>query len=156
MVANLNDIIEQTFYYEQKVFEWKNKVEENKKRIGKALGRKNQVVVKIDEQCEFVATKDIKTNISFIPDKLKNSLEGDIYKQTVNKTITIKELNNLISMLKSYGVPPKEFKKFLIVKEEVDIEKVDHLIEVGEVNIEDIQGCYTVEYEEEIKVRKTK
>lgn len=158
MVANLNDIIEQTYYFEQKVFEWKSKIDENKKRIGKALGRRNRVEIKVDDQTEFCASKEVKTNISFIPDKLRDNLDKEIYKKVVQKTVMVKEndLKNLIAMLRTYGVPSKEFKQYLTVKEEIDIEKVDHLIEIEEINIEDIQGCYTVEYDEEVKVKKTK
>lgn len=156
MIEELNDIIEQTYYFEQKLYEWGKKVEKNKGIISKSMGKKDKVDVVVDEKTQFKAVKKITTNIDFFPDKLKTTLSKETYDKIIKKTVTVDDLNKLVVMLKSYGVPSKEFKKFITVASEIDVEEVDNLIEMGEINIEDIQGCYKVEFEEDIKVYKTK
>jgi hypothetical protein len=156
MVASLNDVIEQTYYFEQKVYEWSNKVKNNKNLINKSMGRNDKVDVVIDDQASFRATKVIKTHIDFFPDKLKESLSKELFERVNDKIVTVQNLDGLIKMLKEYGVPPKRFKDFITVKNEVSVEKIDNLIEMGEINIDNIQGCYKVEFEEDIKVTKTK
>lgn len=155
-IATLNDIIEQTFYLEQKIHEWKQKVESNKKYISKALGRKNSLDARIDENTSFNVQKKIDTKLHFFYEQLQKTLDKKTYNKVINKTVTIDDVNALIKTLKWYGVPPKEFKTYITVHHEVDIEKVDSLIEIGEISIDEIQGCYSVEFNEDIRVRKTK
>lgn len=156
MVATLNDVIEQTYYFEQKVFEWTKKVKDNKAKINKAMGRKESIIVVVDDSTEFKATKNVTTNIDFFPDKLKTTLSKELYDKVIDKTVVINDLENLVKMLKSYGVPPKEFKNFISVSTKVNVDNVDNIIEMGEINIEDIQGCYSASFEGDIKVFKTK
>jgi hypothetical protein len=156
MIASLNDIIEQTYYFEQKVFEWGNKVKANKEAICKAMGKKEKIDVVVDENTEFRATKSVQTDIEFFPDKLKESLPKEKYNKVIDKSITISDLDSLILMLKEYGVPAKKFKEYINVDSKVNVGKVDNLIEMGEIEIDEIQGCYKVEFSEQIKVSKTK
>lgn len=157
MVADLNDVIEQTYYFEQKVFEWSQKVSKNKEIIKKSMGNVNKIDVTIpDEKVAFRATKTVQTNIEFFPEKLKETLDKEKFAKVNNKTVVVNDLDGLVKMLKSYGIPPKQFKEFITVKNEISVEKIDNLIEMGEIEIDEIQGCYKVEFEEEIKVTKTK
>lgn len=156
MVASFNDIVEQTYYYEQKVYEWSKKVEKNKEAINKNLGRKNKAEVNVDDKTSFKVVKNVQTHIDFFPEKLKAALIKEKFEKVVNKTVLINDLDGLVKMLKDYGVPPKKFKEFITVKTEVDVEKIDNLIEMGEMEIEDINGCYKVEFDEDIRVIKTK
>lgn len=155
-IAELNDVVEQTYYFEQKVFEWTNKVKANKERIKRAMGKRDKFDVIPDDKNSFRAFKKVHTHIEFFPDKLKVSLEKEKYDKIVNKTVTVNDLDGLVKMLKDYGVPPKKFKEFINVQSAVSVEKVDNLVEMGDLNIDDIQGCFKVDYEEEIRVVKTK
>lgn len=156
MVASFNDIVEQTYYFEQKVFEWSNKVKSNKEKINKSMGKKDKVDVVVDDQTSFKAVKNVQTHIDFFPDKLKETLDKKVYEQIVDKTIIVKNVDGLIKMLKEYGVPPKRFKDFITTEAKINVEKIDNLIEMGDIQIDNIQGCYKVEFEEDIKVIKTK
>lgn len=155
-ITTINDIVEQTYYFEQKVYEMNQKVNKNKSAISKALGRKNRLDIKVDDQTEFSAIKETKVNIEFFPDKLKATLDKEMYEKVIDKHVGIRNLEGLISMLKEYGVPPKRFKDYLEVKHEVSNEKIDHQIEMGNIDIENIAGCYKVDFDEEIRVKKTK
>jgi len=156
MVEGFNDIVEQTFYFEQKVYEWSKKVRDNKILISKSMGRKNRLDVRIDNDLSFGVIKEKDTKIDFYSDQLKQNLDKKRYSEVVNKVLTIDDLSGLIKMLKKYGVPPKEFKKFISSEDYVDLEKIERLIEIGELEIKDLQGCYKAEFNEEIKIRKNK
>lgn len=156
MVEGFNDIVEQTFYFEQKVYEWSKKVRDNKVLISKSMGRKNRLDVRIDDDLSFGVIKEKDTKIDFYSDQLRQNLDKKRYSEVVNKSITIDDLSGLIKMLKKYGVPPNEFKKFISSEDYVDLEKIERLIEIGELEIKDLQGCYRAEFNEEIKIRKNK
>jgi hypothetical protein len=156
MVAALNDIIEQTYHLEQTRFKIDNQIRGNKDKIIRAMGRSEKVDVVIDDSAAFRATKTTNTNIEFFPDKLKEILPKDVYKRVINKTVKINDVEGVIKFLKGYGVPAREFKNFISTDEAVSIEKIDNLIEIGEITIDSIQGCYKVDYEDILKVSKTK
>jgi hypothetical protein len=156
MVAGFNDIVEQTYYFEQKLFEWGNKVKANKEKINKAMGKRDKVDVIVDEDTAFKAIKQVQTSIDFFPEKLKTSLSKEKFNSIAIKTVVVNDLDAMVAMLKDYGVPAKEFKRFITVNTEISVEKVDNLVEMGELEIDELQGCFKVEYEEQIKVIKTK
>lgn len=155
IVGEFNDYVEQTYYFEQKAADLNKKITKNKVYLSKNFGSKKRIDVRVDENTAFVATKEVKTHIEMYRDQLRKALPKETYKKAVDKTVSIKNLNGLIKMLKGYGVPPKQFKEFLDVTEEVNMEKLDQLIEIGEVDMEKLQGCYKVDFDEDIKIRKT-
>jgi hypothetical protein len=156
MVNDLNDIIEQTYYLEQKIYEWSQTVEKNKEKISKSMGRNTKMSARVDEQTLFSVSKKIDTSIEFFSDALSQKLDKKMFNRVTNKTMTIENINGLVKMLKSYGVDPKEFKNYIKTTRHVDIEEVERLIDLGEIQIEDLQGCFKAEFSEEIKVRKSK
>lgn len=155
-LADLHDIVEQTYYLEQKVFEWKRKIDDNKQLINKSLGRKNSLNVRVDDNLAFSVLKSTKLNIEFFPDQVRNKVSKEVYNKVVDKIVEIKDVDALIKTLKWYGVPPKEFKNHIKVSHKVDNEKIDNLIDLGQISIADIEGCYKVDFDEDIRVRKTK
>ena len=82
--------------------------------------------------------------ITWMLDKLKQKLGKDVYKDVVRKTYTVNDMQRLIKYLKSCGVDPKKFKKFIEVTEELDETKLDTYYETGALKKEDIAGCYDV------------
>lgn len=155
-LAKVNDIVEQTFYFEQKVYEWNNKIKDNKKIISKAIGRKSKLEIKVEDNLTFIALKNVKTNIEFFKDQLKKKLTKEQYKKITNKTIIIDDINAVITLLKSHGVPPKDFKKYISSHETINEEAIDEMIELGEVEIDDLQGCYKADFDENIQIKRIK
>lgn len=82
--------------------------------------------------------------VTWMLDKLKQSIGKDVYKDVVYKTYTVNDMQGLIKYLKSCGVDPKKFKKFIDVTEELDETKFDTYYETGALKKEDIAGCYDV------------
>lgn len=152
--AEVNDIVEQTFYFEQKVFEWSKKVEHNKNLISKAIGRSNKLQVTIDEDLKFIAERRTEPKIEFFKEQLANSLSKSNYKKATSKIITIHDLSGLVKMLKEYGVPQKDFKRFIKSDTRINEAAISNLIELGEIELEDLQGCYKAEQNESIHVKR--
>lgn len=77
-------------------------------------------------------------------EKLKNKIGKNINKVLIKK-YSISDFTGLIEYLKSCGVNPKKFKTFISVEEKIDNKKIDELGQLGEINEEDLKGCYTLE-----------
>lgn len=95
--------------------------------------------------------------ITWLLDKLKQKLNKDTYKDLVDKTYTISDMQGLIKYLKSCGVDPKKFKKYIEVEEQLNEIKLNTYYETGALDKKDIEGCYTVKMGEPyIKITELK
>ena len=111
----------------------------------------NSFEIKLDEG-ETYYTNHVKLRVTNIRkkkvtwklDRLKQSIGKDVYKDVVHQTDTVNDRQGLIKYLKSCGVDPKKFKKFIDVTEEFDETKFDTYYETGALKKEDIAGCYDV------------
>lgn len=112
---------------------------------------KNSFEIELDEGVGYY-TNHMKLNVTrirtkrvtWLLDKLKQKLEKDIYKDVVDKTYTINDIQGLIKYLKSCGVDPKKFKKFIDADETLNETKLNTYYETGALKKSDIEGCYDV------------
>lgn len=152
----LNDIVEQTFYYEQRAFELDQKIKSNKKQISKIMGSRKRINSKIDSNLSFEVNKKTKSSIEFNVMQLAQNLDKKLYKEATTREYLVKDLPLLVKMLKKHDVSPKEFKKHIKTVDEVDKEALDYLLEKEKVGLEDLHGCYEASFEEEIHIKKTR
>lgn len=111
----------------------------------------NSFEIELDEGAGYY-TNHVKLNVTrvrtkkvtWLLDKLKQKVGKDIYSDVVNKTYTVNDMQGLIRYLKTCGVDPKKFKRFIDVTEELDETKLDTYYETGALKTKDIEGCYTV------------
>ena len=111
----------------------------------------NSFEIELDEGVGYY-TDHVKLNVTrvrtkkvtWLLDKLKQNVGKDIYSEVVNKTYTVNDMQGLIRYLKTCGVDPKKFKRFIDVTEELDETKLDTYYETGALKTKDIEGCYTV------------
>lgn len=111
----------------------------------------NSFEIELDEGAGYY-TNHVKLNVTrarikkvtWLLDKLKQKVGKDIYSEVVNKTYTVNDMQGLIRYLKTCGIDPKKFKKFIDVAEELDETKLDTYYETGALKTKDIEGCYTV------------
>lgn len=111
----------------------------------------NSFEIELDEGAGYY-TNHVKLNVTrvrtkkvtWLLDKLKQKVGKDIYSEVVNKTYTVNDMQGLIRYLKTCGVEPKKFKRFIDVTEEIDETKLDTYYETGALKTKDIEGCYTV------------
>lgn len=111
----------------------------------------NSFEIELDEGVGYY-TNHIKLNVTrirakrvtWLLDKLKQKLGKDTYKDVVDKTYTINDIQGLIKYLKSCGVDPRKFKKFIDVDETLNETKLNTYCETGALKKSDIEGCYDV------------
>lgn len=89
--------------------------------------------------------KIVKVKINFDVDKLEKRLDTELRQEIINKKVEIINLEGLIEYLKQCGVNPKEFKKYINVRKEVNTKKLDRMEELGRISLEDIEGCYSID-----------
>lgn len=85
-----------------------------------------------------------QTKIIFNPNDLEKKLDKSVSRQVIRKEYTIADYEGLVKYLKSCGVNPKEFAKYLSVEKSVDLKKINQLSEIGVITEEDLKGTYTV------------
>ena len=91
-----------------------------------------------------IVRKSIKWNV----DKLKEKLPVELCAEIIEKEYQVNDMPGLIKYLKSCGVNPRKFKKYLNVVEKVNQQKINELSEVGDITADDIDGCYEVKQTE--------
>lgn len=93
----------------------------------------------------LMSCKRVKpTTIKYNEEAMLRSLKKDEINALFDKSYEIIDIFGLIQLLKSYGVSPKQFKKFISVKQTLSSEKLNHLYEIGILTLDDLKGCYTV------------
>lgn len=70
-------------------------------------------------------------------EKLKQNISKQLYKEVVNKTYKVNDMDGLIKYLKQCGVDAKKFKKFIDVEESMDEAELDRMYETGKISKED-------------------
>lgn len=111
----------------------------------------NSFEIELDEGAGYY-TNHVKLNVTrirtkrvtWLLDKLKQKLGKDTYKDVVDKTYTINDIQGLIKYLKSCEVDPRKFKKFIDVDETLNETKLNTYYETGALKKSDIEGCYDV------------
>lgn len=93
----------------------------------------------------LLSCKRVKpVTIKYDEEAMLKSLGKNEINALFDKSYEIIDMAGLIQLLKSYGVSPKQFKKFINVKQSLSNEKLNHLYEIGILSLDDLKGCYTV------------
>lgn len=87
----------------------------------------------------------ITRKITWDVEKLKSKINPKVFNEVVKKKYTINDMDDLIPYLKSCGVDPKKFKKFIDTECIVDNKKIDELGQLGEIDMEQLSGCYELQ-----------
>ena len=97
----------------------------------------------------FLRVSNIKPKrIEFNVEALEKKLDKELLNEILIKEYLVKDMEGLIKYLKSCGVNPKKFKKFIDVRKQVDKGKIDELGQLGDLTLQDLNGCYTVKESE--------
>lgn len=139
---------EQKFKKVKKQYEeLKSQFETDMLELTDALGKKRVVFEseEVDVGCgKLTVSKVEKTSIEWDADKLERKLPRSVARKVIKKKYFIADMRGLTEYLKSCGVDPKVFKKFLTIERTVDMKAVDQLGNVGEMSVQQISGCYIV------------
>lgn len=86
-----------------------------------------------------------RVDVKFNVEKLEKRIDKNIADAIIEKEYLINDMQGLINYLKSCNVDPKIFKSFIQVSKKVNVKELEKLEELGDINIEDLKGCYTTE-----------
>lgn len=145
----------QIISYEQKQKDFKelekefNTAKNNFKTLMDAYfsnSKDKQIIIDADsiEPTSIVVTKIQRSNIFYNIPKLIKTLGKSKSNKVIKKNHTIIDMDGLIKYLQSLNANPSIFKKFIVTTKTVDEEALNQLGELGEVNLEDLKGCYKV------------
>ena len=96
------------------------------------------------EDWVYTCKKVEPQTINYIPEKLRENFDKDFCDEIIQKKYEVNDMEGLKELLKKHGVNPKEFKKFINVKETVDKGRLEQLYNLGEITLGRLKGCYTV------------
>lgn len=86
----------------------------------------------------------VSRKIKWLLNKVKEGLTKEQYNKVVDKQYMIVDMPGLVKYLKSCGVNPKEFKKYLSVQETMNESKLEKAYDLGEVKRKQLEGCYEI------------
>lgn len=143
------------FYSKIKEFQKQKEIFEGQKRSVNILfndffalrGVQKMVFESTDRKADsgmVVVTRVQKNIINWNIERLRNALSRAIFGRVVNKTYTITDMQGLTEYLKTCGVNPKIFRRYIHVEESVDESQIESLSELGEITQVDLDGCYSI------------
>lgn len=106
--------------------------------------KENKVEEKTIQDEGFNITKVESVKIDFDVDKVKMNIPKELIQELINKKVEIIDYQGLIEYLKTCGVDPKKFKRFISIKESVDVKALEKLEQLGEISLKQLKGCYEV------------
>lgn len=125
--------------------EYKYQKEFYENKIKQYLDKKNTNSYDFDTSgLNYKATYVKSKKINFDVELVQQKLDKEIFNEICTKEYRIIDFDGLISYLKSLGANPKEIKKYIYCDKSINKEKVDQLGELGDLTLEDLDGCYTV------------
>lgn len=109
-------------------------------------GIEKSVTVDSDDVMPSVikVSKVERSSVNFNADRVEKALEKELASKVISKRYEINDIHGMIAYLKTCGVDPKIFKSFLNVTKTVNVKELERLSELGEVDEEDLDGCFTV------------
>lgn len=96
---------------------------------------------------KLVVNRIQKQDVLFDADKLEKVLSKAARKKVIKKKYEIVNMSALVDYLKQCGVDPVIFKSFLCITKSVDLKELDKMEELGEITIEEVKDCYSVNFQ---------
>lgn len=92
----------------------------------------------------IVVKKVERVSVNFNAKKLRKKLPKKYAEQVITKRYVINDADNFLAYLRECGCDPDILRDFMQPELSVDKKALDRLHDIGEVSMEDIDGCYTV------------
>ena len=132
---------------ENKYKEMKKKYEDKKKKLTTSI--RNYMFSNGFNSFQYKKGNDLidvksitQKRISWDVEKLEKKLDKELLNEILDKQYVVNNMEGLIKYLKSCGVNPKQFKKYITIEKKVNQKKFNELSELGDVSLDDVKGCY--------------
>lgn len=155
-MADIKRLIKDAFVFQKKISEFQAMVKDNMRQIqehfDKVFIKELTVEAQTEQDTALIAKKSERVTIDYDVEKLKKKLDSEVFNEIVRKTYVINDMPALIAVLKSYGVKPADFKKFIDVSQDIDRASVRRLYDTGDIGKDHLKGCYTAKVVKSIKI----
>lgn len=92
----------------------------------------------------FKATRVVQTHVTWDPKALKKKLPDEFVSDVIKRQRDLVDLQGLVNYMRSLGGNAKKFWSFFNTAEYVDTDLLDQLFDLGEIEMDDVSGCYSV------------
>lgn len=150
----IHNLILETLEIEEAAGKLLLKIDENKKQIQKYFdenGLKQMEVPALDN-VKVVCKKSERANIKYDVDKLKQKLDDELFIEVTKRSYTIKDINEMIKLMKDAGVRAKDFKALIEPHITADGQAIKRLYDAGEITMKQLKGAYTATISKSIKI----
>lgn len=126
-------------------------------KIKNALGKKNRKDYDFfNSGLNIKASIVSQKKITFDPYAVEEKIDKELFNEICEKQYVIINYEGMVKYLKSLGAKPSEFKKYILCNKEIIKAKVDQLGELGDLSLDDLEGCYSVsESKSWVKITET-
>lgn len=136
-------------YYRLKIKqeELKESFEKEKQNFYSEMSKfwnKNKIQEKSFSDSLYQVSKFQPVKTIFDVEKVKKKLSKEQLKKCVTKTVNLVDSQGLFNLLRDKGILFKEVKDFFEIKEEINQKAIDKMYDLGEIDKEDLSGCYEV------------
>lgn len=153
-----HNLIIETLELEEQAGKLLIQIDENKKKIQQYMDENGlkSVEVPISESStsatKLVCKKTERATVKYDVDKLKQKLDDELFIEVTKRSYIIKDINEMIKLLKEAGVKAKEFKALIEAKITADGQAIKRLYDAGEITMRQLKGTYTATISKTIKI----
>ena len=92
----------------------------------------------------YRSTRSVRTTVTWDVDATKKRLPKYLQGDVIKRQRDLIDLKGLVNYMRSIGGNAKKFWSFFNTTEFVDQDELDQLVELGEITLDDLSGCYTI------------
>lgn len=154
----IHNLILETLELEEQAGKLLIQIDENKKKIQEHFDKQGikQMEIPVSETSKkvtkVVCKKSERAMIKYDVDKLKEKLSDELFIEVTNRTYIIKDINEMIRLVKDAGVKAKEFKALIEAKITPNTQALKFLYDNGEISLKDLKGAYKATISKSIKI----
>ena len=105
-----------------------------------------------ESKCTF--TKVEKNKVTYDIGKVKEAVDKKTFNKIVNREF-IADYDKLVELAKKYKISKDEIMNCLTINEEIDNKKVNELYNLGQIDLNELKGTFTIDTTSFLSVRRS-
>ena len=151
-------LIKHTHLLEQEITHLTEVMKENKEKIQAFFDNCMTKTITVEpadkDDITVVARKVERVYVEYNVPMLKEKLSKASYDTVTVSMYTVAPIYDVKMLMKKYGVPAKEFLKYVTVTTAVNKEAMKQMFEVGDITKEMLEGCYSVKVVKSVQIKE--
>ena len=148
--VNVSQTIDEIVSINNQITGLKLLLDHKKALMAKFFEKYNKKQIQNEDATVYVQER---TNIEYNIEELENRLDKKLLSQILEKSYTVVDWPAFTQLCKNHGISPKVLRNYISVVKKVDQNKLSKLYEKGEVELTDLEGCYTATTKKSIALR---